>query len=156
MFMYPFNAVLNVCVCARVLGGLQIKTVVGVLQGNGRLSPLKGPKCSRPLHSARQQLSGCANGAIRCAGEPGKPAYQEAGCTERWVGLVVSGGGSARGALCGVEWRTNPPVWNPCSCYGRRVTGGWCSPHDPPLCSRSHSQRVDVNIWEALLTTSGY
>ncbi|KAI4807534.1 hypothetical protein KUCAC02_027337, partial [Chaenocephalus aceratus] len=44
---------------------------------------------SAVVHSARQQWSGCANAAISGAGKPGKPAYQEAGCTEQWVGVVA-------------------------------------------------------------------
>ncbi|KAJ4940428.1 hypothetical protein JOQ06_026731, partial [Pogonophryne albipinna] len=44
---------------------------------------------SAVVHSARQQWSGCANAAISGAGKPGKPAYQEAGCTEQWVGVAV-------------------------------------------------------------------
>ncbi|TNN83810.1 hypothetical protein EYF80_005986 [Liparis tanakae] len=45
---------------------------------------------SAVVRSARQQWGGCANGAISGASKPGKPAYQEAGCTEQWVGLVGS------------------------------------------------------------------
>lgn len=62
---------------------------------------------SAVVHSAQQQWSGCANGAISSAGKPGKPAYQEAGCIEREVCVWWWGGKRrlecVRVILCGVQ-----------------------------------------------------
>lgn len=42
---------------------------------------------SAVVHSAKQQWSACANGAISGTGKLGKPAYRAAGCTKRWGGV---------------------------------------------------------------------